>query len=205
MPGAQLEHLVCFINNSRLQDDFLATEKARDAQAHEVDELSRMRAEEVDHLTNQMLLLRRQLGLLDLDLCDDGPGSNGRLGNQSSQALSRLEEEGLIRRYRARAEELRLQIASQRVELEEVRKQLSGAAPATGVRQAEDGAWDDLLGLCEDLREPSQAAFRALGMQPLVDANLAMEAASPLEASLLKMSSWMEVLATRLGNLRPSA
>jgi len=101
IPGAQLEHLMCFISTSRLQGELTEIDFAHSLQDTQVEDLRRTRDEEVLRLSVEAATLW------------GGPGEDLLLGGGSREVRQAREVEEGPCRASARLDALKRQVASQ--------------------------------------------------------------------------------------------
>merc|ERR1719329_1538911 len=75
IPGARLEHLMCFYDNLRLQNELKAADETSAQQEQDLQEVNHMRSEEVVRLTLEAVGIQEQLDSPEDLLCCDMPPS----------------------------------------------------------------------------------------------------------------------------------
>jgi len=146
IPGARLEHLMCCYENSRIQGDLNLSEDTAGQQREDLRDVNRARSNEVAQLSLETARLRRQLAQSaddEPDLLCEGGGGCDRLYDGSAGRSANAEEEDLRRQIESetreghlRVEALQYELARQRDEAEEARKQVLEAQKWAAVQSA---------------------------------------------------------------------
>mmetsp|Transcript_92674 Transcript_92674/g.145453 ORF Transcript_92674/g.145453 Transcript_92674/m.145453 type:complete len:391 (-) Transcript_92674:41-1213(-) len=118
IPNARLEHLMCFIDNSRLQDDIQTMKEVFDEQASDLMDINWVRGEEVLRLSSESQALKRQMQEPD----DAVQGCHGyQKCIERSVASSRREHcemmQQVVDNRREQVRDLQRQLESQSIEL----------------------------------------------------------------------------------------
>lgn len=145
--GARLEHLICFITNTQMQQELRSNEAYFYRQSCAIDSVNRSRGEEVLRLSSKLNHLERQL-------CD-GPGEDALTCRccATSEQAERQEQNGAEEKGRlegqlpegskaagwpgqAAEEELRRRLAAQGAELREARREMLEAQQEAALQRA---------------------------------------------------------------------
>jgi len=156
--GARLEHLVCCYNNDRYQNDLKVAEDHCEEQARDLQDLHRVRGEEVVMLSQEAQELRRLLAMSEEDvLCYNGKAwdfdcSAGARGEKLADAKENLAGEGDAG---SEIEALQKQVKLRQAELGSARRRLQEAHKDAVMHRAR-------LSICREIREMEVHEFREL-------------------------------------------
>jgi len=170
IPGARLEHLMCFYDNLRLQNELKAADETSAQQEQDLQEVNHMRSEEVVRLTLEAVGIQEQLDLPEDLLCCDMPpsptpkvlraaasaekGVGGGEDGEPRAAPSRVELEESVRLRWKLVERLQRRSAALRAECAELQAKALEAEREATQQQAK-------LAVCQESHAQEAEHFRS--------------------------------------------